>query len=403
MLLFQNFLGAIEQLWANKLRSLLTVLGIVIAVTSTIVVVAIVQGFSGYVTNFLQGLGTNSIWVFPEAPPRMYFSSRPRAEMEQGDLDDVESNCMALGRLAPLVIRRAQVKYRNITVQTDFTGTTEQYQHIRNTFVANGRFFGPVEISSRRNVCVLGSDVVRKLDADDGIIGQTVLVDQTRFRVIGIMERKGGFLGNSQDDYVLAPYSTVLQLHPEQRRFMAFMCQAETPEQVMEAKAQIVNSLRRRHKLGTEQPNDFRIQTQDEILKEFSKMSTVATSVLVGIVGISLLVGGIGIMNVMLVSVTERTREIGLRKAVGARRIDILVQFLTEAVVLSLAGGFIGILIGYGITNFAVLHPSMVDISVPFWAVLPGVGFSAGTGVVYGLLPAAKAAILQPIDALRHE
>jgi putative ABC transport system permease protein len=224
-----------------------------------------------------------------------------------------------------------------------------------------------------------------------------------QFQVIGILEKKGSFLGESQDDILLIPYTTALELFPEARRSMAFMVQAESPTQVPEAKAQIINTLRRRHRLGPNQPNDFRIQSQDEILEEFNKISSIATGVLMGIVGISLLVGGIGIMNVMLVSVTERTREIGLRKAVGARRRDILAQFLTEAVVLSTVGGLIGIGLGYGLTYLAGLHPAMVDVTVPFWAVLLGVGFSVGVGVVFGLLPAFKAAILQPIDALRYE
>src|SRR5215207_308258 len=187
MLLFQNLISAVEQLWANKVRSLLTVLGIIIAVTSTIVVVAVVQGFSGYITNFLQGLGTNSMWVFPEPPPRMMLSSRPRAEMNQADLDEVERTCTALARLAPLVMRNVQVNYKMTTVSTEMTGTTADFQYIRNSFVQVGRFFGPVESDNRRAVCVLGRDVVNKLAADDEVVGQFVMVDQIRFKVIGIM------------------------------------------------------------------------------------------------------------------------------------------------------------------------------------------------------------------------
>jgi putative ABC transport system permease protein len=403
MFLFQNVFGALEQLWANKIRSLLTVLGIIIAVSSTIIVVAVVQGFSGYVTKFFESLGTNSIWVFPEPPPRIMMTNRPRAEMVEADLEEVERTCSAVSRLAPLVMRKSPVKLGNTTINTDVIGTNNDFQYVRNRFVEIGRFFGPVEIDSKRPVCLIGRDVMKKLEVDESILGQYLTIEQFRFKVIGIMEYKGSFMGDSQDDYILVPYSTALQLHPENRRFMAFMCQAETPEQVSEATAQMVNTLRRRHKLTADQPNDFRIGTQDEVLKTFGRISTAATMILAGIVGISLLVGGIGIMNVMLVSVTERTREIGLRKAVGARRRDILAQFLTEAVVLSLAGGLIGVVIGYSVTYLASLHPSMVDVSVPFWAVLLGAGFSACVGVVFGLLPAMKAAILQPIDALRHE
>ena len=179
--------------------------------------------------------------------------------------------------------------------------------------------------------------------------------------------------------------------------------QATSEEAVPEAKAQIVNLLRRRHRLDAYQPNDFNIVTQDEILDAFNRLSLVATAVLAGIVGVSLLVGGIGIMNVMLVSVTERTREIGLRKAVGARRRDIMLQFLIEAVFLSLLGGVLGIGLGYGLSASASLHPQMVNVVIPLWAVALGFGISTLTGVVFGLVPAIKAALLNPIDALRHE
>lgn len=403
MLLLQNLLGALEQLWANKLRSLLTVLGVIIAVTSTIVVVAIVQGFSSYITNFLQGMGTNSIWVFPERPPSYHYSTKGRAEMVQEDLDEVVRTSAAISRLAPIMIRQMPVKYMNREVRAEVFGTTSEFQQIRNFYVDVGRCFGTVETENHRSVIVLGRDLLHKLEADDGIVGQYITVNRQRFQVIGLLEKKGSFLGESQDERGLIPYTTMIKLFPDGRKYLAFMAQAESPTQVPEAKAQIINALRRRHGLGPNQPNDFRIQTQDEILQEFNKISIIGATVLVGMVGISLLVGGIGIMNVMLVSVTERTREIGLRKAVGARRRDILLQFLTEAVVLSSAGGAIGIGLGYGLTYLASLHPSMVDVSVPVWATALGAGFSVIVGVIFGLLPAFKAAILQPIDALRYE
>jgi putative ABC transport system permease protein len=402
MLLFQNFLTALEQVWANKLRSLLTVLGVIIAVASTLVVVAVVQGFSGYVTTFLQGLGTNSMWVFPEVPDR--FESHPvRAELVQADVTEVEQTCSAIDRLSPLVIRQVKVNYRDREAKMDLQGVSADFQHIRNFFVDTGRCFGDVETDNRRQVCVLGREALKNLHADEGIVGGHVTLEGKRFRVIGLLEKKGSFLGNSLDNVILVPYTTAIDTFPDAARSLAFMAQARTPAQVPEAKAQIIDALRRRHHLGPDQPNDFRIATQDEVLKEFNKISVIATSVLTGIVGVSLLVGGIGIMNVMLVSVTERTREIGLRKAVGARRRDILAQFLTEAVVLSTSGGLAGIALAYAITALVALHPDMVDLAIPWWAVLVGVGFSMGVGVVFGLLPAFKAAILQPIDALRYE
>jgi putative ABC transport system permease protein len=402
MLLLQNFLTALEQVWANKLRSVLTVLGVIIAVTSTIVVVAVVQGFSGYVTNFLQGIGTNAIWVFPERPPR-HDTTPMRAEMTLADVEEVEQYATALRKVSPMVVRQVKINYRDREARVELQGVSEDFQDIRKFYVEVGRCFGHVETDNHRQVCVLGREVLRNLKTDEGIVGGHVTIEGKRFRVVGVLEKKGSFFGKSMDNVLLVPYTTSLDMFPDTQRQLGFMAQAETAEQVPEAKAQIITALRRRHKLRPEQPNDFRVQTQDEFLKEFKKISIAATSVLTGIVGVSLLVGGIGIMNVMLVSVTERTREIGLRKALGARRRDILAQFLTEAVVLSTSGGLIGILLGYAITFVAGLHPDMVDISVPYWAVLLGVGFSLGVGVVFGLLPAFKAAILQPIDALRYE
>jgi putative ABC transport system permease protein len=402
MLLLQNLLTALEQVWANKLRSVLTVLGVIIAVTSTIVVVAVVQGFSGYITDFLQGIGTNAIWVFPERPMR-YDTAPLRAEMTLADIEEVDRSAPAVRKVSPMVIRQVKVTYMDREADVELQGVSEDFQDIRKFYAEKGRCFGPLETENRRQVCVLGRETLRKLKGDDGVIGGHVTVEGKRFRVIGILEKKGSFFGNSQDNIILVPYTTALDMYPDAERQLGFMAQAESAQHVPEAKAQIIDVLRRRHRLSPDQPNDFRVQTQDEFLKEFNKVSLVATSVLTGIVGVSLLVGGIGIMNVMLVSVTERTREIGLRKALGARRRDILAQFLTEAVVLSTTGGLIGIGLGYAITYVASLHPDMVDIAVPFWAVLLGVGFSVGVGVVFGLLPAFKAAILQPIDALRYE
>jgi putative ABC transport system permease protein len=402
MLLLQNLFNACEQLWANKLRSVLTVLGVIIAVTSTLVVVAVVQGFSNYVSGFLQGLGTNTVWVVPRIPDT-WDASITKAELLDSDIEEVQQTATAVKRLAPLVARQIKVKYQDREVKAELDGTTQDFQDIRNFYVDVGRCFNVIEMEGRRQVCVLGRETLRDLNVDEGIIGGNVTIMDKSFRVVGVLQKKGSFLGNSQDAVVLMPYTTAQDLFPEARRQMAFMIQAESPKLVPEAKAQITTTLRRRHHLGPNQPNDFRLFSQDEVLQQFNKISVVATGVLVGIVGISLLVGGIGIMNVMLVSVTERTREIGLRKAVGARRRDILIQFLTEAIVLSTTGGLIGIGLGYGLTYIAGLHPSMVDVAVPYWATLLGVGFSIVVGMIFGLLPAFKAAILQPIDALRYE
>lgn len=399
-----NVQNALEQIWSHKLRSMLTVLGVVIAVASTITVVGVIQGFTGYVADFLQGLGTNAMWVWSERPPGEAGKLLGRVELDERDFEAIAQGCPALARLSPLVPHAgAKFRHGREEIAVPLEGVATDYHAIRNFPVEVGRAFGVVDVEQGHQVCVVGREVLRKLNLDEGVVGEMVSIDGRRFRVVGILAEKGSFLGNSQDNLVLIPYTMALKMYPMMRRKMAVTAQAVGELSVPEARAQIVNLLRRRHGLSAYQPNDFRIMTQDEILEAFNNMSLVATAVLSGIVGISLLVGGIGIMNVMLVSVTERTREIGLRKAVGARRRDILMQFLTEAVSLSVAGGGLGIGMGYALCALASLHPQMVDVIVPWWAVALGFGISAGTGVVFGLVPAMKAALLNPIDALRHE
>jgi putative ABC transport system permease protein len=364
----------------------------------------VIQGFTGYVSDFLQGLGTNAMWVWPMRPAGEAGKRLGRVELDERDLEAVERWCPALRRVSPLVRRtsaRLQLGREELAVPLE--GVSPEYHVIRNFPVDVGRPFAVVDVERAHHVCVLGREVLRKLNVDEGIVGQTLLLNGQRFRVVGLLEEKGSFLGENQDDVVLIPYTIALKLYPGSRRKLALTAQAVSEKAVPEARAQITNLLRRRHGLAAVQPNDFNVLTQDEILETFNNLSLVATAVLSGIVGISLLVGGIGIMNVMLVSVTERTREIGLRKAVGARRRDIMVQFLVEAVTLSVLGGGLGIALGHGLCALASLHPQMVDVLVPWWAVALGFGISAGTGVVFGIVPALKAALLNPIDALRHE
>ena len=281
--------------------------------------------------------------------------------------------------------------------------TSEAYQPIRNFYVDRGRFFSVVEVERAAYVCVLGRDLLRQLECDEEIVDDYVFIDGERFRVVGLLESRGSFMGENQDELAVIPWTTGAKMYPERRKHMAFYVEAVSEDKVAEAEGQIARILRARHDIKPGQRNDFGVFKQDQVLKEFGKMRMVATSVLAGIVSISLLVGGIGIMNVMLVSVTERTREIGLRKSVGARRRDILLQFLTEAVVLSTVGGVIGLALGYAVGFVATLHPQMVAVDVPLWSVVLALGFSAFVGVFFGIIPAFKAAIVHPIDALRHE
>lgn len=399
-----NVLTALVQIWANKVRSLLTVLGIIIAVTSIITVVSFVQGFGNYVTNFLRGLGTNLIVVYPEwirGPRGEYL--RP-AEMDINDIRAIDAHATAIRRTAPRIVTRAVLEYgRQQITGVTLACTNEQYQPIRNVYVDAGRFFSAVDVENGAQVCVLGRDILRQLECDESVVGDFVHIDGQRFQVVGLLEARGSFMGENQDDVALIPWTTGLKMYPERRNYLAFYVEADGEDQVPEAEGQLVRILRQRHGLKPGERNDFGMFKQDQVLEQFHQMRLVATTVLAGIVSISLLVGGIGIMNVMLVSVTERTREIGLRKSVGARRRDILLQFLTEAVVLSTVGGAVGIALGYAIGYVATLHPKMVEVEVPLWSVMLALGFSAGVGIFFGIVPAFKAAIVHPIDALRHE
>ncbi len=401
----QNVLTAFVQIWANKGRSILTTLGIVIAVTSIITVVSFVQGFGDYVTNMVQGYGTQFMIVRPFVPPSRQRAGLGRVTLDLADIEAVRTQCPNVARLSPFVYTHdGEIVYGSETAtKIPVRGVTEHYQVIRSFFVDAGHFFGPVEVETGAHVMVLGRSVLKALEVDDSIIGEHVYLDDTRFLVVGLLESKGSMMGKDQDETVMIPYTTAVNMYPNLRDRLPFLVEATSAADIDQAEAQITRVLRQRHGLGPGQPNDFRVDRMDQMVTQFKKIRNIASGILGGIVSISLVVGGIGIMNVMLVSVTERTREIGLRKSVGGRRRDIMLQFLTEAVVLSTLGGVIGVLLGYAISHLASLHPNMVALKTPWWSVVLALGFSAGAGVLFGIIPAFKAAVIHPIDALRHE
>src|SRR3990172_13121387 len=328
---WQNILTAFIQIWANKARSVLTTLGIIIAVTSTITVVSLVQGFGDYMTNMLRGFGTNIMFVVPWVPSGMQGRMLGRVLMDLDDVRAVGAECDKVRRISPMVFMPVTIEYgRNKAENIEFQGVTEQFQTIRNFFVDKGRFFGPIDVDHGTYVCVVGREVLKLLEADDSIVGDYVYINQLRVQVLGILESKGNFMDENQDKIILLPFTTVLKMYPFLSRFMPFIVEATREEDTEEASLQISQVLRTRHNLQPGEPNDFRIFRQDEILRDFDRVKMISTSILAGIVGISFIVGGIRIINVILLSLTERTREIGLRKSVGGRRRDILFQFLTE-------------------------------------------------------------------------
>jgi putative ABC transport system permease protein len=307
--------------------------------------------------------------------------------------------------ITPQVFGAAQAKYRDRQHSSFIVGVNQDWPEVNNFAVEEGRFFNKLDLDRRQKVAVLGVEVIDELRLPSPL-GKEIYVGSLPVTVIGIMEEKGQSLGQNLDDLIFVPFDTALGIFgrhaAEQVQLRLRITDTDEVDQIREEMKQL---LRRRHKVPDGDPDDFQIIVQDEILEQTNSILSAVTLVVGGIVGIALLVGGIGIMNIMLVSVTERTREIGIRKSVGARRQDILLQFLIEAVTLSLLGGAIGLLLGYGFGRLAteLIPGNLPPAHVPLWAVLLAFGFSTLVGVFFGIYPAGKAARLDPIEALRYE
>jgi putative ABC transport system permease protein len=403
----ENFRIAFSALRANKMRAILTTLGIIIGVAAVIAVVSIVQGLQYMATNVFEGVGATYMMILPrQDPQRSPGEVVHQVKLTWDDGKAIRDQVPGVRLITPLVLGREQVKYRDRQHRPEaFLGVNQDYQGVMNHTVDKGRFFSRIDLENRRKVAVVGTEVVEKLGLGNDPLGKEIYVGKYPATVIGVMEEKGQTLGQNLDDLVFIPFDSAVSLFGRNAGDQVQLrLQAETTEDVEPVRDGIARVLRTRHHLATGQPDDFQVLIQDEILSQVTKLLSGVTAVVGGIVGIALLVGGIGIMNIMLVSVTERTREIGVRKAVGARRQDILVQFLIEAVTLSLVGGAIGLALGYGIGVLAAhLIPNWPPAHVPLWAVALAFGFSALVGIFFGIYPAGKAARLDPIEALRYE
>ncbi len=402
----ENVRIALKSILSNKMRSFLTTLGILIGVCSVITIVALVQGIFGTIEEQIKSLGTDIITIQPYMQYKSvsdYLKNMPELTLE--DAKALKKAIPEIGDLAPIVFLSGEIKWKDILKDATVYGAYPEYQDINGKFVEKGRFLTDLDLALRKRVCVIGQDIVDALGQKDKIIGKSILIAKTPFKVIGIMEKQPEFFGRSFDDIVFIPFTTSLDTYGKK---LAKRCSIQFNitklNKLKKVKSSCETILRKRHKLKEKDPNDFRISTQEEILKDFTKTTNVITLVVAGIVGISLLVGGIGIMNIMLVTVTERTKEIGLRKAVGATKRNILSQFLIEAITLSFLGGLLGIILGIALgVTISKLIPNFPDAKIPISAIFLAFGFSAGVGVLFGVFPAAKAANLDPIEALRHE
>ena len=407
MFLLESFRVALTALAANKLRAGLTALGIIIGVASVIAVVSIVQGLQFMIVGRLQGIGATYLRVLPNvrfnAPGQV---SRP-VLLTEDDAEAIVRQVPGIESMSPLVLGTDTLKYRDRQYRPTFiAGVNQHWQEVVNQFADRGRFFSTVDVRQRRKVVVVGQTVVDELALGDDPVGKEIYVGSLPVTVIGVMEKQGRTLGQDSDDLVFVPFETALTLFGRDAADQVQIhLRVASTDDVEQARDGIKRLLRSRHDLAADAKDDFQVQTQDDLLDLFKAILGAVTAVVGGVVGVALVVGGIGIMNIMLVSVTERTREIGIRKAVGARRRDILLQFLIEAVALSLVGGAIGLAFGYGLGALvvALLPIDLPPAHVPLWAIALAFGFSSLVGISFGIYPAGKAARLDPIEALRYE
>lgn len=410
---YQNlFKIAIRAIAANKMRSFLTALGIIIGIAAVITMLAIGQGSKASIKANIAEMGSNMIMISPGADMRggVRQDASSMETLKQADYQSIKEDCNYISAISPTVNSSGQWIYGNNNTQSSIYGVNQDYLSIRQLKVADGEMFTDTDIKAAAKVCILGQTVVDYLFPDGSDpIGKVVRFNSIPFRVVGVLQKKGyNSMGMDQDDLVLAPYTTVMKRILAQTYLGGIVCSAITEEASQPAQDQISEILRRNHKLkdATEtteaDEDDFNIRSQEEISSMMNSTMSTITILLGSVAGISLLVGGIGIMNIMYVSVTERTREIGLRMSVGARGIDILNQFLFEAILLSVTGGIIGVILGVSLSLSlnAFLH---IATQIEPWSIIMSFAVCTFTGVFFGWYPAKKAARLDPIEAIRYE
>ena len=407
MLLFdilESLRSALRSIRAHGFRSFLTTLGIIIGVAAVIATVSIIQGLQFSINEQFQGLGTNSIIV----QSFNTFERRLQGIVARISPSDFEllSRVEGIATISPIIGGGgSQLRYGSQVYATQITGSTYSYQDVAQVYMKYGRFLSDADDITRRRVVVIGETVRENLNLPENPVVEYVRVGDEWMKVIGLAEEKGQLFGQNQDNFAIIPYSTMRSIAGNQNELdMAIQLTLGNLDQMEAVQEQVTALLRNAHDIEPGEDDDFQVRSSEQLTDTFNNILGSVTFVMGGIVGISLLVGGIGIMNIMLVSVTERTKEIGICKAIGAKRHQILLQFLFESLLLCLLGGLIGLTIGYGIGLAAsAAIPDFPRAVVPLWAVLLSFLFSAMVGLVFGIMPAAKAANLDPIDALRYE
>ena len=404
----QTLRVALRALNRNKMRSFLTALGIIIGVGAVIAMVSIGEGAKRGIESRFASMGTNLLFVSPGSQNQrgVHGGWGSMTTLKEDDALAIGRECPAVMYISPSVSARAQTVYGNKNWNTSISGTGERYPEVRNWEVEFGAYFDEAMVRSAAKVCVLGADVKTNLFEDEDPIGKVVRIKKIPFKVLGVLKKRGESGGfGSRDDMITIPYTTAMRRLQGIDYIQSVDVRAVSSEALTEAVVQIQDLLRNRHRIAPGAEDDFTVRNMSEIAETAAQATQMMTVLLGSIASISLLVGGIGIMNIMLVSVTERIREIGLRMAVGAREIDILLQFLTEAIVLSLMGGLIGIGFGLGASRLIkkIKMFSAFNTVVSLESVLLAFFFAAAIGIFFGFYPARKASRLDPIEALRYE
>lgn len=403
---------ALRAIAANKMRSFLTALGIIIGIAAVITMLAVGQGTKQSIQANIAEMGSNMIMISPGADMRsgVRQDASSMETLKMADYQAIKDGCHYISAISPTVTSSGQFIYGNQNTPSTIYGVNQDYLEIRQLSVSDGEMFTDAEIKASAKVCVLGQTVVDNLfPGGSDPVGKVVRFNSIPFRVIGVLKKKGyNSMGMDQDNLVLAPYTSVMKRILAQTYLGGIQCSAITEGVTDKATEEITNILRTNHKLkdATEtteaDPDDFNIRSQEELASMMNSTTNMLTILLGCVAGISLIVGGIGIMNIMYVSVTERTREIGLRMSVGARGVDILNQFLIEAILLSVTGGIIGVILGVG-ASYSIKLFAHWPIAIQAWTIIMSFAVCTFTGVFFGWYPAKKAAQLDPIEALRYE